>query len=204
MKESLPFQWMSLPLVSDRTCLVSFNAFEEQHHCYGLPTWKSRIQHPLYFSLHFWLLKGMLQSGRPFTGTQNGLLLLPSCWGFPFLGCFPGHSLMEEEGALHGSGSSLRPRAIAFILRSSLLSAFKCCFMQVALKEAAYKRYGYPWAGVQQQTLKLLSPWERNLLHFARYTSNYSQKGPVCSVSIGQCQYYVDFLAGQPMPELKG
>lgn len=142
--------------------------------------------------------------GRAFTGTQNGLLLLPSCWGFSFLGWFPGHPLMEEEGALHGSGSSLRPRTIAFILRSSLLSAFKCYFMQVAFKEAAYKRYGCPWTAVLQQILELLSPWERNLLHFARYTSNYSQKGPVCSVSIGQCQYYVDFLAGQPMPELKG
>lgn len=31
-KEILPFQWMSPPLVSERTCLVSFNAFEEQHH----------------------------------------------------------------------------------------------------------------------------------------------------------------------------
>lgn len=119
-KEIQPFQWMSLPLVSDRTYLVSFNAFEEQHHSYDLPTWKSRIQQPLYFSFYFWLLKDMLQC-RPFTGTHKGLLLLPSCWGFPFLGCFSVHPLMEEEGAPHGLGSAVR--AIAFILRSSLFSA---------------------------------------------------------------------------------
>lgn len=124
-KEILPFQRMSLPLVSDRTCLVSFNAFEEQHHCYDLLTWKSRIQQPLYCFFYFWLLKDVLQS-RPFTGAQNGLLLLPSCWGFPFLGCFPVHPLMEEEGALHGSGSTVRHRALAFILRFSLLSAASC------------------------------------------------------------------------------
>lgn len=121
-KEILPFQWMSPPLVSERTSCFLQCIWRTASLCYDLPTWKSRRQHPLYFSFYFWLLKDMPQS-RPFTGTQKGLLLLPSCGGFPLLGCFPVHPLMEEEGALCGPGSTVRPRAIAFFLRSSLLSA---------------------------------------------------------------------------------
>lgn len=194
-EEILPFQWMSLPLVSDRTCLVSFNAFEEQHHCNDLPTWKSRIQQPLYFSFYFWLLKDMLQSRRP-TGTQDGLLLLPSCWGFPFLGCFPVHPLKEEEGALHGPGSTVR--AIAFILRSSLLHAgsLQRGCPQKALLSLDCCSTANPRA---PQSLG-----EEHVTGYAKYTSSCSQKGPVCSVIIGQCQYYVDFPAGQSLPELKG
>lgn len=95
-KERLSFQWMSLS-VSERTHLVSKTHLKSSITFYHVPTWKSRRPHPFYL----WLLKNMLQS-RPFTGTWNVLLLLPSCGGVPL----PRHPGTLSCASLDGRGRS--------------------------------------------------------------------------------------------------
>ena len=99
-KERFSFQWMS-PSVSERTCLVSEMHLKNSITFLSPPYLEVKKTTSMVFSFCLWLLKSMLQS-RPFTGTQNGLLLLPSCAGVPL----PRHSRTLSCESFDGRGRS--------------------------------------------------------------------------------------------------
>lgn len=99
-KERLSFQWMSLSL-SERTYLVSKTHLKSSITFLSCPHLEVKKTTSIVFSFYLWLLKNMLQS-RPFTGTWNVLLLLPSCGGVPL----PRHPGTLSCASFDGRGRS--------------------------------------------------------------------------------------------------